>query len=103
MDLSSASKSIFRGFALIAGLAVAVGWHAVSAQSGAAAGGPTFSKDIAPILQKHCQTCHHPNSIAPMSLITYDDVRPWARSIKTRTGLGPKSGVMPPWFAEKTI
>ena len=38
--------------------------------------GPTFSKDIAPIFQKSCQSCHHPGSIAPMSLVTYQDVRP---------------------------
>jgi len=42
----------------------------------------TFTKDIAPILQRSCQKCHRPNSLAPMSLITYEEVRPWARSIK---------------------
>jgi hypothetical protein len=42
----------------------------------------TFSKDVAPILQKACQNCHHPGAIAPMSLMTYQDARPWARSIK---------------------
>ena len=42
----------------------------------------TFSKDIAPILQRSCQNCHQPNSVAPMSLLTYKDVRPWVRSIK---------------------
>ena len=66
-------------------------------------GAVTFTKDIAPILQQKCQNCHRPNSIAPMSMITYEDVRPWARSIKNRTSLGPHSGVMPPWFAEKNI
>ena len=45
------------------------------AQSGA----PTFTKDVAPILQRSCQTCHRPSSVAPMSLITYEEVRPWAR------------------------
>ena len=40
---------------------------------------PTFSKDVAPILQKACQNCHHPGAIAPMSLLTYQDARPWAR------------------------
>ena len=44
----------------------------------------TFAKDVAPIFQAKCQECHQPNSIAPMSLITYQDVRPWARSIKER-------------------
>ncbi|HCQ99947.1 MAG TPA: hypothetical protein DIU48_11040, partial [Acidobacteria bacterium] len=63
----------------------------------------TFTKDIAPILQRSCQKCHRPNSLAPMSLITYDEVRPWARSIKQRTGLRNRMGVMPPWYIEKDI
>lgn len=63
----------------------------------------TFTKDIAPILQRSCQKCHRPNSLAPMSLIDYEEVRPWARAIKQRTGLRDKPGVMPPWFIEKDI
>ncbi len=63
----------------------------------------TFSKDIAPILQRSCQNCHQPNSVAPMSLISYKEVRPWARAIKERTALRDKRGVMPPWFIEKNI
>jgi hypothetical protein len=63
----------------------------------------TFTRDIAPILQRSCQSCHHPGSIAPMSLLTYDEVRPWARSIKLRTGLRDKPQAMPPWFLEKNI
>ncbi len=64
---------------------------------------PTFSRDIAPILQRSCQKCHRPSSLAPMSLISYDEVRPWARAIKYRTGLRDKPGVMPPWYIEKNI
>ena len=64
---------------------------------------PTFSRDIAPILQRSCQKCHRPNALAPMSLITYEDVRPWARAMKYRTGLRDKPGVMPPWYIEKNI
>ena len=63
----------------------------------------TFTKDIAPILQRGCQHCHHRGGVAPMSLVTYEEVRPWARSIKERTTIGPHSGVMPPWFVEKNI
>src|ERR1700752_586106 len=63
----------------------------------------TFTHPIAPILQRSCQTCHRPDGVAPMSLVTYDEVRPWARAIKQRTGLGPKAGVMPPWYVEKNI
>src|SRR6476659_3681968 len=57
----------------------------------------TFTKDIAPILQRSCQTCHRPNSVAPMSLITYEDVRPYAASIKRRTAIRSRQGTMPPW------
>src|SRR4030081_2610439 len=63
----------------------------------------TFAKDIAPILQRSCQNCHRPDGVAPMPLVTYEDTRPWARAIKTRTGIGPKAGVMPPWYVEKNI
>src|SRR6185295_13283137 len=44
----------------------------------------TFTKDIAPILQKRCEECHHQGGIAPMALVTYEDARPWARSIKEK-------------------
>jgi hypothetical protein len=63
----------------------------------------TFTRDIAPILQRSCENCHRPNSVAPMSLQTYEEVRPWARAIKQRTGIGPHAGVMPPWYMEKNI
>ena len=63
----------------------------------------TFTKDIAPILQRSCQKCHRPDGGAPMSLITYEDVRPWARSMKNRTGLRSQPDVMPPWYIEKDI
>jgi mono/diheme cytochrome c family protein len=70
---------------------------------GAAPGQVTFTKDIAPILQRSCQQCHNPDGGAPMSLMTYEESRPWARAMKTRTAMGPRAGVMPPWFIEKTI
>jgi hypothetical protein len=63
----------------------------------------TFTKDIAPILQRSCQNCHRPDGVAPMSLVTYEDVRPWARAIKQRTSIGPHRGVMPPWYIEKNV
>ncbi len=70
-----------------------------------AAGAPavTFTRDIAPILQRSCETCHRANGGAPMALTTYEEARPWARAIKQRTGIGPKAGVMPPWYVEKNI
>jgi mono/diheme cytochrome c family protein len=66
-----------------------------SAQTPAA----TFSKDVAPILQKSCQNCHRPGSIAPMSLLNYEDARPWARSIKNRV----EQRQMPPWHVDRTV
>jgi mono/diheme cytochrome c family protein len=59
----------------------------------------TFTKDVAPIFQAKCQDCHQPNSIAPMSLITYQDARPWARSIKERVA----TRQMPPWHIDKSV
>jgi hypothetical protein len=63
----------------------------------------TFTRDIAPILQRSCENCHRSDGVAPMPLTTYDEVRPWARAIKQRTGVGPRAGVMPPWYVEKNI
>jgi hypothetical protein len=63
----------------------------------------TFAKDIAPIFQAKCQNCHRPGSVAPMSFLTYDETRPYAKSIKARTALGGKPEVMPPWFVDKSI
>src|SRR5215831_6881580 len=60
---------------------------------------PTFTKDIAPIFQEKCEACHRPDSIAPMSLVTFEDTRPWARSIKTRV----EAHTMPPWSIDKTV
>jgi hypothetical protein len=60
----------------------------------------TFTKDIAPILQRSCQNCHRPNGgVAPMALTTFEEVRPWAKAIKLRTARRE----MPPWFIEKNI
>ena len=77
--------------------------QAMSAASPPPGGDVTYAKDIAPILQRSCQGCHHPDSIAPMSLMTYEQVRPWAASIKARVSRGPRAGLMPPWYVEKTI
>jgi hypothetical protein len=57
---------------------------------------PTFNKEVLPILQKHCQECHRPGEIAPFSLLTYTDARPWAKAIKTAVA----TEKMPPWFAD---
>ena len=59
----------------------------------------TFTKDIAPTLQRSCQQCHSPSGLAPMPFTTYEEVRPWARSMKQQPSLRD----MPPWFIEKDI
>jgi len=59
----------------------------------------TFSKDVAPIFQRSCDHCHRPGSIAPMSLLTYKDTRPWARSIKEKV----LRRVMPPWHIDRNV
>jgi hypothetical protein len=68
----------------------------VSAQTAAV---PTFTKDVAPIFQKKCESCHRPESIAPMSLQTYQEARPWARSIRDRVA----SRNMPPWHIDPAV
>src|SRR5439155_24481725 len=59
----------------------------------------TFTRDVAPILQNRCQVCHRPNTFAPMSLVTYEEARPWAKSIKQKV----LAREMPPWFIDKNI
>jgi len=56
----------------------------------------TFTRDVLPILQKNCQSCHRTGQVAPMSLISYQDARPWARAIKSAV----TQRKMPPWFAD---
>ncbi len=72
--------------ALLAGV-----WCA--AAPAAAAEPPTFTRDVAPILHAHCASCHRDGGLAPFSLVTYEDVRPWARAIRQATA----SRTMPPW------
>src|SRR5262245_58806084 len=57
---------------------------------------PTFNQDVARILYARCVTCHRPGEAAPMSLVTYDDARPWVRAIRARVS----AREMPPWFAD---
>jgi len=73
------------------------GGHLVAAGDGAdQAPAPTYTKDVAPILFKNCTGCHRPGEIGPMSLLTYDDVRRYAESIRDEV----RAGHMPPWHAE---
>jgi hypothetical protein len=84
---------------LVALGAVLAAAPAVRAADALSAPPVTFSKDVAPILQDKCQACHQPNSIAPMSLITYEETRPWARSIKNRV----ETRQMPPWHIDRSV
>src|SRR5215203_3603131 len=68
---------------------------ALSVATAAPAQTPTFTKDVAPILYKNCAGCHRSGEMAPMSLLTYAQVRPWAGSIREKVSLG----TMPPWHS----
>lgn len=72
------------------------GWMSAREAANAAA---TFTKDVAPILQEKCQACHRQDSIAPMSLVTYEESRPWAKAIRERV----ITRQMPPWHIDKTV
>ena len=87
----------------VAVLAVVVtSWFAgarPSAQAPAAKPAPTFTRDVAPIFQSKCEACHRPDNMAPMSLISYEDARPWARAIAQRV----ETRQMPPWHIDRTV
>src|SRR5579862_3935973 len=68
----------------------------VACSIGLAAQSVTFYGDVLPILQNNCQTCHRPGEIGPMSFLTYESTRPWAKAMKTAV----LSKKMPPWFAD---
>jgi mono/diheme cytochrome c family protein len=63
----------------------------------------TFNRDIVPILQRSCQSCHRPGGVAPMSFTSYAEVRPWAEVIRYKTAIRDRMGAMPPFFLEKDI
>jgi mono/diheme cytochrome c family protein len=86
-------------FTALATLAAVAAMSAVGKAADSTARDVTFTKDVARILQDKCQQCHQPNSIAPMSLITYEDARPWAKSIKQRV----ITRQMPPWHIDPSV
>src|SRR5437867_8522519 len=87
------TRTIFAG-TLCAALCAAA---SLQAQSPAAVpAGPTFSKDVAPIFYKNCTSCHRAGEIGPMALVTYQDARPWTKSIASKVA----AGTMPPWHGE---
>jgi mono/diheme cytochrome c family protein len=78
------------------GLAVMTGAVAPAAAEARPEGAPTFTRDVAPIFYKRCISCHRPGEMAPMSLLSYREARPYARSIRARV----EAATMPPWHAE---
>jgi mono/diheme cytochrome c family protein len=85
------------GAALAAALAAPAA--PLGAQTSSTRAPVTFTRDVAPIFQRSCQHCHRPGSVAPMPLMTFEDARPWARSIKTRVA----SREMPPWHIDRNV
>jgi hypothetical protein len=81
------------GFCFMAGIFLELDASQASVKSAAIV---TFSKDVAPIIQKNCQVCHRPGEVAPMSFMNYKEVRPWAKSIREKV----VTREMPPWFAD---
>src|SRR5258707_940 len=77
-------------------LTLSVASMVLFAGSVAAADSITFHKDVEPILQRNCQSCHRPGQAAPMSLLTYQSARPWAKAMKAAVA----TRKMPPWFAD---
>jgi hypothetical protein len=80
-------------------LVLLIGAPPVAHAAGEPPANPTFTKDVAPIFQEKCEACHRADSIAPMSLVTFEEARPWARSIKDRVA----TRQMPPWHIDKTV
>jgi len=87
------ARKVIAAMGLVLGIGVLLSSDPAAQTSKAA---PTFNRDIAAILYRSCAECHRPNQIAPMSLLSYQEARPWARAIKTKV----TSREMPPWFAD---
>jgi hypothetical protein len=91
-------QKCYRRELILLGLSLAAGFSTAgrAAEPAAAAAVPTFSREVAPIFQRRCQTCHRPGEVAPMSLLSYQDARPWAESIREEVS----AKRMPPWHAD---
>ena len=85
-------------FFCVAVAALALGLSTLRAGHTSPSATPTFSKDVAPIIFKNCAGCHRPDDIAPMSLLSYEEARPWAKAIREQVSLGN----MPPWHATQS-
>ena len=85
---------VVAGSLALAGISIAA--IAAARPSSSSTTAPTFATDVAPILYKNCASCHRPGEIGPMSFLTYESTRPWARAIKEKV----VSREMPPWAAD---
>src|ERR1700676_1004322 len=93
-SLSCSRRSRMTRASLVLALAVCGAW-----QAGAAQKEITFTKDVAPILERSCQNCHRPGQIGPFSMLTYEDTRPWAKAIKQQV----VQRNMPPWYIDRSV
>lgn len=99
MTVSHMSRMAFRSLCAYGLLAAAIAAPSAQTPAPSPAKTVTFAKDVAPIFQEKCQVCHRAGEVAPMSLVTYEEARPWARAIKAKV----MAGEMPPWFLDKSI
>src|SRR4029077_19241161 len=81
---------------LVAGCLIALAFGNSSSANSGSRKEVTFTRDVAPIFYKNCAECHRPGEAAPMSLLSYKDSRPWAKSIKEKVA----TKQMPPWHAD---
>src|SRR5689334_8168915 len=96
-NLSMSRTSTLGFFGVVVGISGVVAFaHSARTSAQSASSAPTFAHDVAPILYANCVTCHRAGEIAPMSLISYQEARPWARAISNKV----RDGVMPPWHAD---
>lgn len=91
------SRFSLAGAGVLASFVLSAGW--LEAQSPATPSGVTFTKDVAPIFQKSCVTCHRLGSIGPMALTSYEEARPWARAIRQKVS----AREMPPWYIDRRV
>ncbi len=94
----SSTRSLVIAMSLVLAMALAVSSLSFASTTASTDEAPTYSSDVAAILHEHCASCHRPGEIAPMSLLTYDQTRPWAKSIRANV----QAGVMPPWHADSS-
>ena len=101
--LTTTNRSLTSIFAKLSQACAAICIMALPALANAQADQVTFHKDIEPILQRSCQNCHRPGGVGPMSLVSFDEVAPFAGLIEYKTGLRDRAGAMPPWYMERDI